>query len=213
MSKKPKGTIMLSKPLWIWCLTAVLLTGCSRQVKLFNEQDLVGWKPYLQDSNVDPSTVWSVQDSVLRCEGKPNGYLRTTESYSNYELHVEWRWPEKPTNSGILLHMSEPDKIWPRSIEAQLKHRNAGDFYSIDGVRFNELKKGRRVPKKNQTNEKEPGRWNTYDIICQDNTIMLYVNGLLQNTATHTSVNSGMIGLQSEGSPIEFRNITLTLIE
>ena len=103
--------------------------------------------------------------------------------------------------------------VMQRGPAAQLMHRNAGDFFAIGGTTFEELKKGRRVPKMQETNEKEPGQWNTYDIICVDNTITLYVNDLLQNKATRTSVNSGKIALQSEGSPIEFRNITLTPIK
>lgn len=203
----------------VCCLVGItiglFLSGCASEISLLNEQNLDNWKPYLGNSDVDPATVWSVQDRVLRCEGKPSGYIRTTEDYSNYKLHVEWRWPEKPGNSGILLHMSEPDAIWPKSIEAQLMNQNAGDFYVIGGTDFKEHKdkKGRRVTKHNDSSEKKPGQWNAYDIICMDNTITVYVNGLLQNKATRTSVNAGKIGLQSEGAPIEFRNITLALIK
>jgi hypothetical protein len=130
--------------------------------------------------------------------------------YSNYNLHVEWRWPEKPTNSGVLLHLTEPDKIWPQCIEAQLQNQNAGDFIAMGGSSFAEKKEKNRVPKLHDTNEKEPGQWNSYDITCKADTITLVVNGLFQNTATKTSLTSGPIALQSEGGPIEFRNVTLT---
>lgn len=198
---------------WMVLLAAVVLSGCSRTVTLFNGENLDGWKPVLKDASVDPATVWSAQDGVLRCEGAPFGYIRTTEAYSNYKLHVEWRWVEKPTNSGILLHITGPDQIWPQCIEAQLKYQNAGDFYAIGGTGFAELKDGLQLPKKHDSNENAPGQWNTYDILCQDDTITLSVNGLLQNAATQTTVNVGTIGLQSEGSPIEFRNITLTSLK
>ncbi|MCD6175789.1 MAG: DUF1080 domain-containing protein [Planctomycetes bacterium] len=189
----------------------LFISGCASETSLFNERNLDNWTFHLKNSDIDPATVWSVQDGVLRCEGKPSGYIRTTEDYSNYKLHVEWRWPEKPSNSGVLLHMSEPDKIWPKAIEAQLMNQNAGDFYVIGGTDFKEHKgkEDRRVPKINDASEKKPGQWNAYDIICRDNTIELYVNGVFQNKATETTVNSGKIGLQSEGSPIEFRNIKL----
>lgn len=203
----------------VYCLLGITIglfvSGCASEISLFNEQNLDNWKPYLKNSDVDPATVWSVQDGVLRCEGRPAGYIRTTEDYSNYKLHVEWRWPEKPSNSGVLLHMSEPDMIWPKAIEAQLMNQNAGDFYVIGGTDCKEHKgeKGRRIPKMNDSSEKEPGQWNAYDIICRDNTMKLYVNGILQNKATETTVNSGKICLQSEGSPIEFRNIKLELLK
>ncbi|HEC02656.1 MAG TPA: DUF1080 domain-containing protein, partial [Phycisphaerales bacterium] len=51
------------------------------------------------------------------------------------------------------------------------------------------------------------GQWNSYDIICDGKTITLFVNGLLQNKGADVDPSSGPISLQSEGSPIEFRNI------
>lgn len=199
---------------FFWLLFAVLLamtlSGCGQPTKLFNEQNLDGWKGFLADPDMDAASIWSVKDGVLRCEGKPNGYILTADEYSNYKLRVEWRWPEEPTNSGVFLHVSGADKIWPATIEAQLKYQNAGDFVALSGTGFAELKEGRVLAKKHETNEKAPGQWNIYDIICKGDTITLYVNGRLQNRATKTSVSSGKIGLQSEGGPIEFRNITIT---
>ncbi len=194
-------------------LTLAVLSGCSGKTALFNGQNLDGWVPVLADPSADPAAVWSVQDGVLRCDGKPNGYIRTEQTYSDYRLHLEWRWPEKPTNSGVLLHITGPDKLWPTCIEAQLMYQNAGDFYAIGGTEFKQLQSGRRLAKQHDTNETEPGQWNTYDIVCRDNTITLTVNGLVQNRATETSVSAGPIGLQSEGSPIEFRNIYLEPLE
>lgn len=201
-------------------LGVVILSGCSQQIALFNGQDLDGWEMYLKDEKVDPATVWSVRDGVLRCEGQPFGYIRTAKSYSNYVLELEWRWPEKPTNSGVLLHTVGEEKIWPQCIEAQLKHENAGDFVTIqagsaitvNGERHTSTDKKlfTIIPKQNDSTENLPGQWNSYNIICKDDTIQLTVNGVLQNTATETTLTSGAICLQSEGSPIEFRNIMMT---
>ncbi len=181
-------------------------------VSLFNGQDFSGWVRFIPDPNVDLDTVWQVKDGVIHCTGNPNGYIRTEKPYSNYRLEFEWRWVEKPGNSGVLLHITGEDKVWPKSIEAQLKSENAGDFWVIDGTDFKEHvnKEDRRVPKKEESNEKPIGEWNTMRIECRGNTIKVYVNDLLQNEATEASVSEGMIGLQSEGAPIEFRNITLT---
>ncbi|GAF84490.1 unnamed protein product, partial [marine sediment metagenome] len=116
-------------------------------------------------------------------------------------------------NSGVLLHMSEPDTVWPRSIECQLKAGQAGDFVTFQGVRFKELVEGRVLEKKAESSEKSPGQWNSYDITCRGNTIRVFVNGVLQNEATETTVSSGKICLQSEGRPIEFRNIYIESLE
>jgi len=196
----------------------LMLIGCTQPVALFNGQNLDGWTMYVKNETVDPAAVWSVRDGVLRCEGQPFGYIRTVESYSNYTLHLEWRWPETPTNSGVLLHVTGDDKIWPQCIEAQLKHLSAGDFVTIqpgstvtvNGVAYQpEGSIFKMIPKRLPTSEKFQGQWNRYKIVCRNNTINLYVNGVHQNSAVDVRPSEGAIALQSEGSPIEFRNIYL----
>jgi hypothetical protein len=63
------------------------------------------------------------------------------------------------------------------------------------------------APRKQQSSEKPAGQWNTYEIYCEKDTIRCSVNGVLQNEGTAATLTAGWICLQSEGSPIEFRNI------
>jgi hypothetical protein len=181
------------------------------RVGLFNGKDFAGLVRFLPGTNADVNATWQVKDGVIQCTGKPSGYPRTETAYRDYVVHVEWRWTGKPGNSGVLVHMSEPDQVWPKSIECQLMSRNAGDFFVIEGTEFNEHKgkEGRRVPKKDPTNEKPPGEWNTMEVTCAGDTLRIVVNGLPQNQATGCSVGSGHLCFQSEGAPIEFRNIFL----
>jgi len=72
-----------------------------------------------------------------------------------------------------------------------------------------ERTKGRHTAKAHPTNEKPLGEWNRYRIVLNGGTLELYVNDLLQNTATDVEVKPGRIALQSEGAHIEFRNIVL----
>ena len=181
------------------------------KIALWNGKDFTGWKLFLTDEKVDVNKVWSVKDGVINCTGVPNGYMRTENDYKDYKLTLEWRWPQDPGNSGVLLHMSEPDMVWPKSIEAQLQADNAGDIWLIGGTEVLEHtdKTQRRIEKKEKSSEKELGEWNKYEIICDGNSIEIYVNGVLQNVGTEASVTSGKICLQSEGKPIQFRNIFL----
>ncbi|HNS22678.1 MAG TPA: DUF1080 domain-containing protein [Sedimentisphaerales bacterium] len=201
-----------------------VLAGChgslggksaGKKTVLWNGKDFTGWTRVLADPAVDVNEVWRVREGNLYCVGKPNGYIRTTDSYSDYHLHVEWRWPEKPTNSGVLLHANGEDKVWPACIECQLKAASAGDLVlingtgiSVDGVdRANATRQFVVIEKKMPTSEVPAGQWNSYDIYCQGDTIRCLVNSVVQNEGTGASVTSGWICLQSEGSPIEFRNI------
>lgn len=200
-------------------VTAAFCIGCStstppEKTSLFNGKDLTGWTFTLADSTVNPKDVWSVKDGVVHCKGVPNGYMQTTKSYSDYKLHVEWRWAEEPTNSGVLLHCQGNEKVWPNCFECQLMAGNAGDFVFIGpnsaviGDSTYTITEGFAIiPKQHESNEKPAGEWNTYDITVKGSTITAAVNGLVQNTGSEFALTSGPISLQSEGSPIEFRNI------
>jgi hypothetical protein len=191
------------------------------KVELFNGKDTKGWKAFVPDltkDKKDPLSVWSVKDGALQCAGRPIGYIQTEALYDNYVLELEWRFdPAKGEgNSGVLLRTIGDDTVWPKSMEAQLHSKNAGDFWNIgeyiatvDASRTN----GRHTAKRHDTNEKPLGEWNKYRIVVNGGTIELWVNGLLQNIATNVEVNKGRIALQSEGAYIEFKNISLRPIQ
>jgi len=189
----------------------------AKTMVLFNGEDLEGWHMHLKDGEGDPKEVWKVRDGAMWCKGEPFGYIRTEKEYEDFRLVLEWQWPEKPSNSGVLLRMTGEDKVWPLSMEAQLKYRSAGDVVGM-GCDFNENTSPegeffRFARRKNPSNETKPGGWNTYEIVCKGDTMELTVNGLLQNKATGVCVSRGFVGLQSEGSPIMFRNIKLTPLD
>ncbi len=184
----------------------------SEKIVLFNGKDLNNWVFQLKDPTVDASKVFTVQNGVIHIKGDPFGYMRTKESFSDYKLHVEWRWPVEATNSGIFVHGQQPDTIWLKCVECQLQAGNAGDFVCMNGSDMNERtdKTKRLVKKMGASSEKPVGEWNTMEVICKSNTIEVIVNGVLQNKATNVNINKGSVCLQSEGKNIEFKNVFLT---
>lgn len=198
------------------CVFLIAASCGEKKESLFNGKNLDGWTIFVDESIISPDDFFYVNDGMIECVGVPMGYLRTIKEYSDYRLHIEWRYPEEPTNSGVFLHTSGPDKIWPQHFQGQLKYENAGDFIvqgerqtaTLGGIVYESSDTLRPVvPKLNPTNEKPAPEWNSYDIICTGSTIELRVNGLLQNTATNCSLTKGGIGLQAEGSKIQFRNL------
>lgn len=185
-----------------------------KPVSLFNGKDLTGWTHFLLDGG-KMKDVWSVQDGVLVCRGQPAGYLRTVDDYTNFVLELEWRWSpltKQEGNSGVLFRMQGPDKVWPRSIEAQLMSQNAGDFWNIDDfpMTTDPARTNGRNTKKLKPNERPVGEWNKYEIVVDRGTVTLKVNGEVLNQATDCWETPGKICLQSEGAEIHFRNIRLT---
>jgi len=184
----------------------------TNKISLLNGTDLSNWVFHLKDPTVEPSAVFMVHDDVIHISGEPFGYMRTKDIYSDYDLHIEYRWPVEATNSGIFIHTQLPDTIWPQCIECQLAAGNAGDFICMNGTDMNERddKTSIVLKKQESSTEKPVGEWNIMEISCKGDTIEVYVNGVLQNKGTGVTVNEGHICLQSEGKDIEFKNVYLT---
>jgi hypothetical protein len=184
----------------------------SKTISLYNGKDLSGWVGIFKDANVKTEDVFAVQDGVIHCKGHPAGYIRTEKDYTSYVLKVQWRFV-KPGNSGVLVRVQAPDKVWPKSVECQLNSGDAGDIWDIDEFPIKTdpgRTGGRRTKKMKPSNEKPIGEWNEYEITLDGGNLTLKVNGDVQNQATDMQVVPGKILLQSEGAEIEFRNIELT---
>jgi len=188
--------------------------------QLFNGKDLSNWTSVSDKEGSKLEDVWSVKEGVLRCAGNPRGYIRTKqEDFQDYRLVVEWRWPGKGGNNGVLVHTTKPGAlgVWPKSIEVQLAHGNAGDFWVIgtdlDVPNEEKRKKGRRHLNLTDDSEKPLGEWNRMEITCRGDEVVVKVNGDAVNHATNCSVTKGAVSLQSEGTPIEFRKVELTPLE
>ena len=183
----------------------------TNKIVLFDGKNLSAWTFVSRDTNAPAVSIWSVTNGVIVCQGKPYGYARTLQAYRDYRLHVEWRFPDGPGNSGVFLHVNPPDKVWPLCLEAQLQSGNAGDVRCNGGSLVQELtaKFPKSVPRRQPSSEKPVGEWNRYDIVCRSNTVTIQVNGVLQNEITGSSVSSGAIGLQAEGKLVEFRSLEI----
>jgi hypothetical protein len=210
-------------PLWLMLIFmgTAALSPCGAQtsdaiisprekIELFDGRTLAGWTFVSKDTNATAAAIWSVTNGVILCQGKPYGYARTLKFYRDYQLHVEWRWPQGPGNSGVFLHLNPPDKVWPCCYEAQLLAGNAGELRLNGGSHIANLAPAvKSLPRQEASSEKPAGEWNAYDIICRSNTVTIRVNGVLQNRVAGTALASGTIGLQAEGAPVEFRNLVL----
>lgn len=186
------------------------------EISLFDGKTMNGWT-YKLDPDSPMDKTWSVQDGAIICAGNPAGYIRTEKDYTNFVLKLQWRFSpvtKKAGNSGVLVRMVGEDKVWPKSVEAQLMSGNAGDFFSIENFPMKAdpaRSKGRHVARM-RTAERPVGEWNEYEIIVDHGNITLKVNGDTVNHAWDVEEVSGKICLQSEGAEIHFKNIRLAPI-
>ena len=213
---------------FVCCWIFVAAVPAFGQTTLFEKKNLSDWVFYVDKDGVKVEDVFSFSnDGRLLCKGQPFGYLATKESYKNFKYTVEWCWPEgsAPTNSGIFLKITDQPKgaFLPKAVEVQLQHKNAGDIWAFHG----RVLTGPASRIKNNDNpdigkfsgttklldtEKAAGQWNTMEILCTDDLIVVAVNGKIVNWVTGAEPIEGRIGFQSEGGPIEFRNAVLTVL-
>jgi hypothetical protein len=183
------------------------------EVALFDGKDTSQWSAFLLEGKA-LADVWSVQDGILVCKGKPAGYLYTNRDFASFVLEVVWRWnpdTKQAGNSGVLFRMTGEHKVWPRSIEAQLMSENAGDFWNIGDFPMQvdkERTRGRNT-RKTHGNERPIGEWNEYQIIADGPWVQLRVNGQVLNEAWDCEVVPGRICLQSEGAEIQFKSVRI----
>lgn len=223
----------MKKFLFLIVIVATWSTSAVGQSKsLFNGKDLTGWHIDVpdMDKNATLKTPFIVRNGLLVSLGTPGGHLITDAVYQNYRLEVQYRFAGKPGNCGILVHASTPRALYdmfPKSIEVQLMHENAGDFWCIvEDIRVQDMEK-RRGPKedwgttedklrriKNLTDDSEKplGEWNNIKIECLNNSVKVWINGTLVNQGFDCTAQKGQIALQAEGSEVEFRQVLLTPI-
>lgn len=193
-------------------------------IRLFDGKSLNGWTVHIRhadksDPSADPKRVFQVEDGLIHVSGEEFGCLTTEQEYADYKVSLEFKWGEKRwpprenavRDSGILVHVVGPMKVWPRSIECQIQEHDCGDFYLVDGATIGiDGKIEKRYKKKSEDAEKPRGEWNTIEVVCEGGAVTNIVNGKVVNKGTDASVRRGKILLQSEGAEVYFRNVVLT---
>lgn len=203
-----------------------------RSICLFNGTDLTGWHADVpkMDNDTSLKSPFIVRDDMLVSLGTPGGHLITDAVYQNYRLEIEYRFAGKPGNCGVLAYASTPRALYgmfPKSLEVQMLHQNAGDFWCIvEDVTVPDMEqrrgpqekwgitegKARRIKNLTDDSENPVGQWNTMVIECLGDALKVWVNGDLVNYGYDCTADKGQIAIQAEGSEVEFRKLQLTSI-
>lgn len=183
---------------------------------LYNGRDLSGWV----NVNCAPST-WIAKPDRIWCSGVPTGVLRTEKQYENFELELEWRHLSRRGNAGLFV-WSDPltarGQPFTRSVEVQVMsgmegagYTSDGDVFPIHGASFKPANgrggSARAFP--TELRARPSGEWNHYRVRCVNGALELAVNGAVVTSGSDCSLRKGYICLESEGTPVEFRNLRI----
>jgi hypothetical protein len=224
--------LLIAASFAIACNTPRSTPSGSATRSLFNGKDLQGWHADVPELDTSKTARFPfiVRNGLLVSLGTPAGHLITDSVYQNYRLQVEYRFAGVPGNCGVLVHASTPRSLYqmfPKSIEVQLMHQNAGDFWCIvEDINVPDMEK-RRGPKEawgitegkerriinlTDSSEKPLGEWNTLVVECVGSSVKVWENGDLVNYGFDATASKGQIALQAEGAEVEFRKVALTPI-
>ncbi len=204
----------------------------AQTISLFNGKDLSGWHIDVpeMDNDSDARNPFIVREGMLVSLGTPGGHVITDKDYENYRLEIEYRFVGEPGNCGALVHASTPRALYemfPKSIEVQMMHENAGDFWCIvEDIKVPDMVerrgpkkdwgitegKGRRILNLTDGTEKPVGKWNNMRIECLKDEVKVWLNDVLVNYGFDCTARSGQIALQAEGAEVAFRKVALTPI-
>jgi hypothetical protein len=176
------------------------------------------------------------KDGSLHCTGLPVGVARYTKQLTNFELVLEWNHRKRSGNSGVFVWVpkSALDKLKPNQlpsgIEVQVldhgyledyvkRTKKKPDWFTTNGDVFpvgsskmrpfppTSANGSRSFPRKDLT--KGFGQWNHYYVRAVNGEVRLWVNGEEVSGGDSIEPRTGFLCLESEGSPIDFRNIRL----
>ncbi len=183
---------------------------------LFNGKDLDGWTV----TKGAKKELWGADKDkgIIFVNGGGGGWLMTEKEYSDFEIHVEFKIPEKG-NSGVALRAPlEGDPAY-KGMEIQILD-DAWHKANLQGLKPTQLTGsiyGVVPPSKDAT--KPVGEWNTMDITAKGPKITVKLNGTTivdANLEDHKDQSKehpgllrtkGHLGLQSHSERVEFRNI------
>jgi hypothetical protein len=152
---------------------------------LFNGGNLDQWLTVKDKS----AAKWTVKDNIFTVK-KGTGSIETKQSFSNYQLHIEWLIPANITgsgqargNSGLFLASTG---IGDGGYELQVLDSYNNSTYS-NGQAGSIYKQA--IPLVNAS--KKPGEWQSYDIVW--NAPIFNDNGSLKSAARVTVLHNGIL--------------------
>jgi hypothetical protein len=182
---------------------------------LFNGKDLTGWKV---NKGGNPK-VWGAEKGLLYVQGSGGGWLMTEKEYSDFELRLEFKMPEKG-NSGVALRSAmEGNPSFESGMEIQLldDEWHKKNYKGLKDTQLTGSIYGIVPPSKNAL--KPVGQWNKMRIIAKGPQITVELNGekiVDANLNDHKDKvkehkgllrPKGHLGLQSHDGRVEFRNL------
>ena len=162
---------------------------------LFDGTTLNGWTP-------ERAAKWHVADGAIVVDAGEYGWLRSNQSYTDFELKVDFR-TTADGNSGIFLRSAKEGN--PHETGYELQIFDTHPKFPTGGI-VNHVPPSTKVMIK-------PNQWMSYDIVVKGDHFLVRLDGKKVLDWHDSKSASGYVGLQyNKDKKIEFRNIKIKAI-
>lgn len=162
----------------------------------------------------EPET-WKATADGIACTGKPRGYLYSKQSYQNFTLRLDYRFPRPESlkddgkfkgNTGFLTYITGEHKLWPICLEVQGKHVQMAAIKENGGAQPVMVTDDDAA---RQTARKPVGQWNSLEIVSKAGALSVSLNGTPTSHSEPDFLSEGAIGIQAEDHPFEVRRMRI----
>lgn len=189
-------------------------TAIDKRIVLFDGTDLSQWYSITNSEDVD-TELFTVRNGLIHVyeeaeanSEQPFGALITNSEFSNYDLHLSYKWGDKKfkpreeavRDAGVIIHVYGEDVIWPSGVECQIQEGDTGDLWAIgaqvtttldqsannfnpNGVETNNYGSDRKYYKFQRSYYREVQGWNKIVMKVRSENVTFHVNGHLVNQA------------------------------
>lgn len=181
----------------------------------FRKLTLADFEPFFAKSPKSTESTWLEKDDAIVCFGKPKGYLYSKDKFTDFTLRLEMRFAPAADesaaknfnpNSGVMLHINEPHKQWPKSLEVQGKFAELASIKENGGATKVTITDDAAA---RESARKPVGEWNTIEVVSKAGTVTSFLNGTKICESQPSDVASGSIGLQAEEFEVHFRRLRI----
>ena len=181
----------------------------------FQTLTLDDFEPFFAKPPQSTQTTWMSVNEAIVCFGKPKGYLFSKEKFTDFTLRLELRFAPPADeqaltifnpNTGVMLHITEPHKQWPKSLEVQGRFADLATIKENGGAAKVTIVDDAAA---RESARKPAGEWNAIEVVSKAGTVTSLLNGTKVCESQPSDVTSGMIGLQSEDFEVHFRRLRI----
>lgn len=189
--------------------------------RIYNGRDLGGWRARLEDPKEPIAETFKIgKDEVLSCGGVTRGFLESTASYKDFDLHLEFRFPiqgrtePRYSSAALVFRTAGENPFNARELlEVSLGLKDLGNL-TAKGVDLKTAKGSVNPANKDirrtlKPVPSKPGKWQVLRLSAQGDKVTVKINDQVVNEGTGAPKITAPLRFIYRGTEIQLRNLAV----